>query len=116
LIEFKDHLADMIERYGEGFLDEAPQPELPESKSLRVDNKTFYFDCGTNERGTFLKVSEVRNRYRTFVTIPDNFLIQFRDLLNEYVTKIGVENPNPPAISTTSTNSSDNKSDKKAAN
>jgi hypothetical protein len=96
----------MIERYGEGFQDEPPQPELPESKSLHVDKKTFYFDCGANERGTFLKVSEVRNRYRTFVTIPDNFLIQFRDLLNEYVDKIGVENSNSNITTTTTAHAS----------
>ena len=84
----------MIDRYGVGFLEEPNQPELPESKNLRVSNKNFYFDCGSNERGTFLKVSEVRNRYRSSITIPDNFLAQFRDILNEYVDKIAVANPN----------------------
>jgi hypothetical protein len=61
LLEFKDQLADMLERYNtvpEG--ETAEQSEnLPESKSLRADNKTFYFDCGSNQRGAFLKISEV---------------------------------------------------------
>lgn len=101
LTEFRDHLADMIDRYGPGYLEEPAQPDLPESKSLRVDKKMFYFDCGANERGVFLKVNEVRNRYRSSITIPDNFLFQFRDLLNEYADKIGVVNntstvSNPP--------------------
>jgi hypothetical protein len=80
-----------------GFLDDPVQPELPESKSLRVEKKMFYFDCGSNERGTFLKVSEVRNRYRTSITVPDNFLHAFRDMLNEYVDRIGVVISTPPA-------------------
>lgn len=88
LIEFKDHLSDMLERYGTGF-EEQPQPELPESKSVRADNKTFYFDCGSNVRGVFLKISEVRqSRYRTSITIPDKNLVQFRDQINEYLEKL----------------------------
>lgn len=33
--------------------------ELPESKYLRVGNKHFYFDIGSNNRGIFLRISEV---------------------------------------------------------
>jgi hypothetical protein len=33
--------------------------ELPESKYLRVGNKNFYFDTGSNNRGIFLRISEV---------------------------------------------------------
>ena len=95
LIEFKDHLSDMIDRYGVGFMDSPLDPELPESMSIRADMKMFYFDCGSNERGVFLKVSEVKNRYRSSITIADNMLFQFRDALNEYVDKIGVVNMNP---------------------
>jgi hypothetical protein len=69
------------------------QSQFPESKSLRVNKKMFYFDCGSNVRGSFLKVSEVNNRYRSSITIPDNFITQFRDLLNEYVDKIAVAAP-----------------------
>ena len=32
---------------------------IPESKALRTDNKTFYFDCGSTARGIFLRISEV---------------------------------------------------------
>lgn len=84
LIEFKDQLESMLERYGTG-AEETAQADLPESKSLRADNKTFYFDCGSNQRGVFLKISEVRqNRYRTSITIPDKYLKQFRDQINEF--------------------------------
>jgi hypothetical protein len=33
--------------------------ELPGSKYLRVGNKHFYFDIGSNNRGIFLRISEV---------------------------------------------------------
>ena len=64
LIEFKDQLADMLERYNTlPESDNSDQMEnLPESKSLRADNKTFYFDCGSNQLGVFLKISEVINK------------------------------------------------------
>lgn len=89
LIEFKDQLADMLERYNtlpEG--DMSDQTDLPESKSLRADNKTFYFDYGSNQRGVFLKISEVRqNRYRTSITIPERFLAQFSEQVKEFTER-----------------------------
>lgn len=35
------------------------QSELPESKFLKVENKIFYFDAGSNRRGVYLRISEV---------------------------------------------------------
>jgi len=91
LIEFKDHLSDMLDRYGVGFEQEQPEAELPESKSLRADNKTFYFDSGSNPRGVFLKISEVRqSRFRTSITVPQENLAAFRDQINEYLAKLSV--------------------------
>lgn len=57
---------------------------LPESKSLRADNKTFYFDYGSNQRGVFVKISEVRqNRFRTSITIPEKYLKQFQEQVSQ---------------------------------
>lgn len=88
LIEFKDQLADMLERYNT--LPESDNSDqmdnLPESKSLRADNKTFYFDSGSNQRGVFLKISEVRqNRYRTSITVPQKFLAQFGEQIKDFI-------------------------------
>jgi len=58
---------------------------LPESKSMRVDNKMFYFDVGSNRWGMFLRVSEVRTNYRTAVTIPERMWVDMRNTLNEYI-------------------------------
>ena len=33
--------------------------ELPEPRSMRVENKMFYFDVGQNQRGVFMRISEV---------------------------------------------------------
>lgn len=88
LIEFKDQLADMLERYNTLPESEVSDQELPESKSLRADNKTFYFDCGSNQRGVFLKISEVRqNRYRTSITVPEKYLAQFGEKVKEFIDR-----------------------------
>lgn len=39
-------------------LAETEEP-VAEAKSLRVENKMFYFDVGNNRRGTYMRISEV---------------------------------------------------------
>lgn len=34
--------------------------ELPEGRHMKVDNKNFYFDIGQNNRGIYMRISEVR--------------------------------------------------------
>lgn len=58
-------------------------PDLPEAKVMFAGNKTFYFDVGTNRYGVFLRISELRSRYRTAVTIPEHHWARFRDIVNE---------------------------------
>lgn len=87
MIEFRDALTDLLDEFGtddHGESDEG-QSELPESKYLRVENKVFYFDVGSNRRGVYLRVSEVRSNYRTAVTIPERSWGRFRDMLSEFV-------------------------------
>jgi transcriptional activator protein Pur-alpha len=95
LIEFKDHLAELLEQFGGDAATAAANEEqntsvtLPDSKSLRADNKTFYFDCGSNSRGIFLRLSEVRsNRYRSSITVPEKFWDQFVVNMREFIEKI----------------------------
>jgi len=96
LIEFKDQLADMLERYNTLPEIENNEPaDLPESKSVRAENKTFYFDYGSNQRGVFLKISEVRqNRYRTSITIPEKFICQFSEQIKEFADKAALNTSN----------------------
>ena len=59
------------------------QTESADRKQIRGDNKTFFFDLGSNARGSFLRISEVRSRYRSSITVPDNLLEQFKNMLSE---------------------------------
>merc|ERR1712228_72762 len=59
--------------------------KLPASRFMRADNKIFYFDTGNNERGTFLRVSEVRTNFRTAITIPEKFWPKFRDTVGDII-------------------------------
>ena len=36
------------------------QGELPEGRHMRVENKNFYFDIGQNNRGIYMRISEVK--------------------------------------------------------
>ncbi len=61
LLEFKDHLTDLLERFNTLPENETNEAEDSHSdgKQIRADNKTFFFDFGSNQRGSFLKISEV---------------------------------------------------------
>lgn len=85
MIEFRDALTELLDEFGTD--DQEPQNELPESRSMRVENKMFYFDVGSNRRGVYLRISEVRNNFRTAVTIPERSWARFRDVLSEFVEK-----------------------------
>lgn len=92
MIEFRDALTDLLDEFGtddHGESDNEGQSELPESKFLKVENKIFYFDAGSNRRGVYLRISEVRSNYRTAVTIPERCLVRFRDVLSEYCDRPG---------------------------
>ncbi|PAA56793.1 hypothetical protein BOX15_Mlig008837g1 [Macrostomum lignano] len=85
--ELADLLADLINQCG---TDDAAEgvAKLPEAKALRAENKMFYFDVGYNRRGTFLRMSEVRQNFRTAVTLPEKSWQQLRDILTEYIDQV----------------------------
>ena len=45
--------------FHEGIIFISDNTELPQAKEMRVERKRFYFDCGRNNRGSFLRISEV---------------------------------------------------------
>jgi transcriptional activator protein Pur-alpha len=59
-----------------------------EPQKIRIDGRMFYFDIGSDRRGMFLRISEVRSAYRTAITIPESHWDKFRDILNEYSEKL----------------------------
>ena len=78
MIEFRDALTDLLEEFGtddggfKGFRSKIFMSilsndfitlmtgELPEGRHLRVENKNFYFDIGQNNRGIYMRISEVK--------------------------------------------------------
>ncbi|XP_022335656.2 transcriptional regulator protein Pur-beta-like isoform X10 [Crassostrea virginica] len=95
MIEFRDALTDLLDEFGTD--DHEGQNELPESKYLRVENKVFYFDVGSNRRGVYLRISEVRANYRTAVTIPERSWGRFRDMLCEFCDSSSASKPSAGA-------------------
>lgn len=84
MIEFRDALTNLLDEYDEP----SYKGDLPEGRHLRVDNKNFYFDIGQNNRGVYMKVSEVKSNYRTAITVPEKCWHKFRDILADYCDKI----------------------------
>jgi hypothetical protein len=102
ITELKSTLTNLIEEFGnEDDRDSIESPpaiepsELPESKYLRVGNKNFYFDTGSNNRGIFLRISEVRPNFRTAITLPEKTWSRFRDNLTDFILLMDHERHNP---------------------
>ncbi|CAN1271902.1 Transcription factor Pur-alpha 1 [Linum perenne] len=63
------------------------------SKVIRVDQKRFFFDLGSNNRGHFLRISEVAGADRSSIILPLSGLKQFHEIVGHFVeiTKDRVE-------------------------
>lgn len=63
------------------------------SKVIRADQKRFFFDLGSNNRGHFLKISEVAGPDRSTIILPLSGLSEFHEILGQFVeiTKDRVE-------------------------
>lgn len=72
----------------------APLPSLSHdnsgnvSKILRVEQKKFYFDLGSNARGQYLRISEVTGADRSAIILPVSALEQFYDTLGHFVETV----------------------------
>lgn len=95
MVQMRDTLQEMLDKYAKGFLNEGSNTDASKTKQLAADNnKIFYFDIGKNDRGTFVRVTEVKQPagYRTQITIPQSALDKFRHLLDDII-----EDLNTPA-------------------
>ncbi|KAJ6427884.1 hypothetical protein OIU84_023313 [Salix udensis] len=66
----------------------APQDEISNlgvSKVIRVDQKRFFFDLGSNNRGHFLRISEVAGNDRSSIILPLSGLKQFHETVGHFV-------------------------------
>ncbi|XP_042378998.1 transcription factor Pur-alpha 1-like isoform X1 [Zingiber officinale] len=55
------------------------------SKVIRVDQKRFFFDLGSNNRGHFLRISEVTGADRSSIILPLSGLKQFHEMVGHFV-------------------------------
>ncbi|KAG5444750.1 Transcriptional activator protein Pur-alpha [Clonorchis sinensis] len=105
MLDLYNAINDLLDKWWDGSEAETQKAlNLPESKSLRVDNRTLYFDSSCNRYGTYLRISEVRTASRTAITIPSRALSRFRDIINGLAADLeNVKLPHPPADQTCST-------------
>ncbi|KAA0055736.1 hypothetical protein IC582_003179 [Cucumis melo] len=55
------------------------------SKVIRADQKRFFFDLGSNNRGHFLRISEVAGADRSSIILPLSGLKQFYEIVGHFV-------------------------------
>ena len=55
IVDIRNALTEFLEEFGV----EESTHDLPEPQEMKIERKRFYFDCGRNDRGAFLRVSEV---------------------------------------------------------
>lgn len=55
------------------------------SKVIRADQKRFFFDLGSNNRGHYLRISEVAGSDRSSIILPLSGLKQFHEMVGQFV-------------------------------
>ncbi|KAL5227698.1 hypothetical protein ABZP36_015963 [Zizania latifolia] len=72
----------------ERLVDLPPQEEISGigmSKVIRADQKRFFFDLGSNNRGHYLRISEVAGADRSSIILPLSGLRQFHEMVGHFV-------------------------------
>ena len=78
MIEFRDALTDLLDEFGteddgasarggQATASSGGSAPLPEGRHVKVDNKNFYFDIGQNNRGVYMRISEVNDNFKSAV-------------------------------------------------
>jgi len=57
--------------------------DIIKSLNIRIEQKRFFIDYCANERGKFLRITEVAHGRRNTIIIPETGLSEFGDLLND---------------------------------
>merc|ERR1712119_35302 len=86
--EFKQNIGELIEGFDTGASYEggdSPSQNEGQSKHVRVENKSFYFDMKSNHQGKYLSISEVRGNYRNSILVPESGWRNVRDVLDEFI-------------------------------
>merc|ERR1711878_32695 len=81
--QFHQNLTKFMEFYRG--LGEVDSYNLKQSKHVKVENKSFYFDMKSNHQGKYLSISEVRGNYRNSILVPESGWRNVRDVLDEFI-------------------------------
>ncbi|CAI4228427.1 unnamed protein product [Auanema sp. JU1783] len=94
MTEIRDTISELIDKYSAGFLQDTPNPDLPKAKQVQSENnKTFYFDVGQNEKGTYVRISEVKltTGYRSSITVPMSAMDKFKEVMEDVIKEVSSE-------------------------
>eukprot|EP00850_Spirogloea_muscicola_P016185 SM000129S26172 [mRNA] locus=s129:336547:342445:- [translate_table: standard] len=69
------------------------QAGLSAAKVIRVEHKKFFFDLGSNNRGQYLRISEVAGGDRSAIILPVSALEQFHETLGWFLEMVRVQDP-----------------------
>ncbi|ELU10440.1 hypothetical protein CAPTEDRAFT_179772 [Capitella teleta] len=94
--EFRDHLTDFSDHYaslGPPSQESVPEDGKLKSESMVKDNRRYYLDLKENQRGRFLRVSQIfpRSVNRSQIAIPAQGMIEFRDALTDLLEEFGTD-------------------------
>ncbi|KAG8045987.1 hypothetical protein GUJ93_ZPchr0008g13287 [Zizania palustris] len=87
----------------ERLVDLPPQEEisgLGMSKVIRADQKRFFFDLGSNNRGHYLRISEVAGADRSSIILPLSGLKQFHEMSEMISSTMAITAVMPPRVAT----------------
>lgn len=92
MADVRDALVDILNQHG--CEDTSPNLHKSQANALHTENKTFFFDVGTNPRGNFLRISEVCGAFRSMITIPEDAWNQFTSMMDQATSE---PESSPPA-------------------
>ncbi|CAI2351559.1 unnamed protein product [Caenorhabditis sp. 36 PRJEB53466] len=75
-------LADYLAKFGEGH-----DQENTNTPKITAENKSFLFHVGKNDRGEFVRISEIKlnSGFRNAITLPMSALVDFRKELDNII-------------------------------
>ena len=63
---------------------------------VRVENKDIFVDLKKNNNGTYLKITERKNKSRSTILIPSSGIARLREVLDEVLNLLSPEKASEP--------------------
>ncbi|PAV84834.1 hypothetical protein WR25_10085 isoform D [Diploscapter pachys] len=91
--EMREAISEMLDKYSEGYLNQNGTNDNGKSKVVQAETKTFYLDVGENDRGVFVRISEVKisTGFRQSITVPSTALEKIRSALDEVIAEVNAK-------------------------